>query len=114
MAESRSKPGTNPRRRGEVFASSGMSRVADSAQPRAARIAVRKTYKLYVGGQFPRSESGRSYIVRGADGAPLANAVRSSKKDLRDAIRAARAAAPGWAGEDGGDPGPGAVRRGGL
>ena len=81
-----------------MFASSGMSRVADSA-PRAARIAVRKTYKLYVGGQFPRSESGRSYIVRGADGAPLANAVRSSKKDLRDAIRAARAAAPGWAGK---------------
>ena len=64
-----------------------------------ARIAVRKTYKLYVGGQFPRSESGRSYIVRGADGAPLANAVRSSKKDLRDAIRTARAAAPGWAGK---------------
>jgi len=64
-----------------------------------ARIAVRKTYKLYVGGQFPRSESGRSYIVRGAAGAPLANAVRSSKKDLRDAIRTARAAAPGWAGK---------------
>jgi len=65
----------------------------------APRVAVRKTYKLYVGGQFPRSESGRSYVVRGAaDGAPLANAVRASRKDLRDAVRAARAAFPGWAG----------------
>jgi len=63
------------------------------------RIAVRKTYKLYVGGQFPRSESGRSYVVRTADGAPLANAVRSSRKDLRDAIRTARGAVPGWAGK---------------
>ncbi|HLB43801.1 MAG TPA: aldehyde dehydrogenase family protein [Candidatus Limnocylindrales bacterium] len=63
------------------------------------RIAVRKTYKLYVAGQFPRSESGRSYVVRAPSGTPLANAVRSSKKDLRDAIRAARAAAPGWAGK---------------
>jgi len=65
----------------------------------APRVAVRKTYKLYVGGQFPRSESGRSYPVRGAaDGAPLANAVRASRKDLRDAVRAARAAFPGWSG----------------
>jgi acyl-CoA reductase-like NAD-dependent aldehyde dehydrogenase len=70
-----------------------------AAQAAPARIAVRKTYKLYVGGQFPRSESGRSYVVRGGDGAPLANAVRSSRKDLRDAIRTARAAAPGWAGK---------------
>jgi len=64
-----------------------------------ARIPVRKTYKLYVGGEFPRSESGRSYLVRAADGAPLANAVRSSRKDLRDAIRTARGAFPGWAGK---------------
>jgi acyl-CoA reductase-like NAD-dependent aldehyde dehydrogenase len=61
-----------------------------------ARIPVRKTYKLYVGGQFPRSESGRSYLVRAADGTPLANAVRSSRKDLRDAIRTARGAVGGW------------------
>jgi len=64
--------------------------------PTPARIPVRKTYKLYVGGEFPRSESGRSYLVRGADGAPLANAVRSSRKDLRDAVRTARGAFPGW------------------
>jgi acyl-CoA reductase-like NAD-dependent aldehyde dehydrogenase len=63
------------------------------------RIDVRKTYKLYIGGAFPRSESGRSYVVQAADGEPLANAVRASRKDLRDAVRAARAAFPGWAGK---------------
>jgi acyl-CoA reductase-like NAD-dependent aldehyde dehydrogenase len=61
-----------------------------------ARLPIRKTYKLYVGGQFPRSESGRSYVVKAADGTPLANAVRGSRKDLRDAVRIARAAFPGW------------------
>jgi acyl-CoA reductase-like NAD-dependent aldehyde dehydrogenase len=62
----------------------------------ADRIDVRKTYKLYIGGAFPRSESGRSYVVHAANGDPLANAVRGSRKDLRDAVRAARAAFPGW------------------
>jgi acyl-CoA reductase-like NAD-dependent aldehyde dehydrogenase len=61
------------------------------------RIEVRKTYKLYIGGAFPRSESGRSYLVWGADGDPIANACRASRKDLRDAVRAARNAFPGWA-----------------
>jgi acyl-CoA reductase-like NAD-dependent aldehyde dehydrogenase len=63
----------------------------------AGRIDVRKTYKLYVGGAFPRSESGRTYLVSAADGAPLANACRASRKDLRDAVRIARKAFPGWA-----------------
>jgi acyl-CoA reductase-like NAD-dependent aldehyde dehydrogenase len=62
-----------------------------------ARIEVRKTYKLYIGGAFPRTESGRSYLVSASDGTPLANANRASKKDLRDAVRAARKAFPGWA-----------------
>ena len=61
------------------------------------RLEVRKTYKLYIGGAFPRSESGRSYVVAAPDGTPLANAPRASRKDLRDAVRAARAAFPGWA-----------------
>jgi acyl-CoA reductase-like NAD-dependent aldehyde dehydrogenase len=61
------------------------------------RLDVRKTYKLYIGGAFPRSESGRSYVVRQSDGTPAANACRASRKDLRDAVRAARKAAPGWA-----------------
>jgi acyl-CoA reductase-like NAD-dependent aldehyde dehydrogenase len=63
----------------------------------ASRLEVRKTYKLYIGGAFPRTESGRSYLVSGADGAPLANACRASRKDVRDAVRAARAAFDGWA-----------------
>ena len=62
-----------------------------------SRIDVRKTYKLYIGGAFPRSESGRTYAVAGPDGAPLANAARASRKDLRDAVRIARQAFPGWA-----------------
>ena len=63
----------------------------------ASRLDVRKTYKLYIGGAFPRSESGRSYVVNGADGEPLANACRASRKDVRDAVRAARKAAADWA-----------------
>ncbi|MEV0646813.1 aldehyde dehydrogenase family protein [Phytomonospora sp. NPDC050363] len=62
------------------------------------RLSVRKTYKLYVGGKFPRSESGRSYQVTGTDGSTLANAARASRKDVRDAVVAARKAQPGWAG----------------
>ena len=69
---------------------------ASEPSPAPARVVVRKTYKLYIGGGFPRSESGRSYVVRAADGTPLANAVRGSRKDVRDAVRAARAAFPGW------------------
>jgi acyl-CoA reductase-like NAD-dependent aldehyde dehydrogenase len=63
----------------------------------AGRLPVLKTYKLYLGGQFPRTESGRSYLVSAADGAPLANACRASRKDVRDAVRFARGAAAGWA-----------------
>lgn len=61
------------------------------------RMAVVKTYKLYIGGAFPRSESGRSYPVHDAKGAVLARAVLGSRKDVRDAVRSARAAQPGWA-----------------
>jgi acyl-CoA reductase-like NAD-dependent aldehyde dehydrogenase len=62
------------------------------------RLAVRKTYKLYVNGAFPRSESGRSYEVTDAKGHFLANAAWASRKDARDAVVAARAAFPKWAG----------------
>lgn len=65
----------------------------------AERLGIRKTYKLYVGGDFPRSESGRSYEVTAADGRFLANAARASRKDVRDAVVAARAAFPGWSGK---------------
>ena len=63
----------------------------------ADRIDVRKTYKLYVGGAFPRSESGRTYLVTNPKGDELANASRASRKDLRDAVRAARKAFEPWA-----------------
>jgi acyl-CoA reductase-like NAD-dependent aldehyde dehydrogenase len=62
-----------------------------------SRLEVRKTYKLFIGGAFPRSESGRSFIVSSPDGRPLANAALASRKDLRDAVVAARKAQPGWA-----------------
>jgi acyl-CoA reductase-like NAD-dependent aldehyde dehydrogenase len=62
------------------------------------RLDVRKTYKLYIGGKFPRSESGRSYAVQSASGDFLANAALGSRKDLRDAVVAARAAVKGWSG----------------
>lgn len=60
------------------------------------RLAVRKTYKLFIGGAFPRSESGRSYVVSAAHGHFLANAALASRKDARDAVVAARAAVKGW------------------
>ena len=64
----------------------------------ADRLDVRKTYKLYVGGAFPRSESGRSYVVTDAKGRFLANAAWASRKDCRDAVVAARGAVSGWSG----------------
>ncbi len=60
------------------------------------RLDVRKTYKLLLNGAFPRSESGRSYEVHGADGAFLANVSQASRKDLREAVVAARAAQAKW------------------
>jgi acyl-CoA reductase-like NAD-dependent aldehyde dehydrogenase len=62
------------------------------------RLAVRKTYKLFIGGAFPRSESGRVYPVLGRGGALLGNAAQASRKDARDAVSAARAAAGTWSG----------------
>jgi len=60
------------------------------------RLAVRKTYKLYVGGKFPRSESGRTYEVADSRGRFVANAARASRKDARVAVVAARGAFAGW------------------
>jgi acyl-CoA reductase-like NAD-dependent aldehyde dehydrogenase len=73
----------------------------NGARARGDRIDVRKTYKLYIGGAFPRTESGRAYEVFGAKGQPLANASRGTRKDIRDAVRAARAAQPEWAAKTG-------------
>jgi acyl-CoA reductase-like NAD-dependent aldehyde dehydrogenase len=62
------------------------------------RLAVAKTYKLYIGGAFPRSESGRVYEVRTKKGKFVANAAKASRKDVRDAIRSARNATTKWSG----------------
>ena len=58
---------------------------------------VNKTYKLFIGGAFPRSESGRVYEIKGANKKFLANPALASRKDLRDAVVAAKSAQPGWA-----------------
>ena len=61
------------------------------------RLDIKKTYKLFIGGKFPRTESGRSYEVLDAKGNHLANAAKASRKDVRDSVVAARAAQSGWA-----------------
>ncbi|KQV05179.1 aldehyde dehydrogenase family protein [Leifsonia sp. Root112D2] len=63
-----------------------------------SRLAIPKTYKLFIGGKFPRSESGRTYEILSSKGAFLANAARASRKDARDAVVAARSAVTGWSG----------------
>jgi acyl-CoA reductase-like NAD-dependent aldehyde dehydrogenase len=63
-----------------------------------SHLAVPKTYKLYLGGKFPRSESGRTYPLRDAEGQLLANAARASRKDARDAVVAARKGFGAWSG----------------
>lgn len=66
-----------------------------------ARVAVRKTHKLYVDGRFPRSESGRTFRYQAGDGSAAHQFCRASRKDLRMAVRAARRALPGWSARSG-------------
>ena len=96
--------------RGRTVATKARARTASVLQARPARplattngtaadrLGVRKTYKLYIGGEFPRTESGRAYEVFAARGDLLANACRGTRKDIRDAVRAARKALPDWSG----------------
>ena len=60
------------------------------------RVEVRKTHKLFIGGAFPRSESGRTYVASDSKGGFLANVAQASRKDARDAVVAARAAFAKW------------------
>jgi acyl-CoA reductase-like NAD-dependent aldehyde dehydrogenase len=76
----------------------GTTRSAHRQTPATPRLSVRKTYKLYIAGAFPRSESGRSYEVTSPQGTFLANAALASRKDARDAVRAARSAFAKWSG----------------
>jgi len=67
-------------------------------QKEIPRLEILKTYKIYVGGQFPRTESGRYYVATNGKGEPLANVCLSSRKDFRDAVVSARSAFAGWSG----------------
>ena len=94
----RTKTATAARRRTpSVLEARAAQPLATSGANGAGRLGVRKTYKLYIGGAFPRTESGRAYEVFGAKGELLANACRGTRKDIREAVRAARKAFPGWA-----------------
>lgn len=62
----------------------------------SSRLPILKTYKLFIGGAFPRTESGRAYAIKNASGTILARACRASRKDLRDSVVAARKAFSGW------------------
>ena len=82
---------------GEQPKQNGQQKVAEPAS--GDRLKVLKTYKIYVGGQFPRTESGRFYVAENSKGEHLANVCLSSRKDFRDAVGAARGAQGGWAGK---------------
>jgi len=68
-----------------------------SNESQSGRLDIQKTYKLFIGGAFPRSESGRTTEVVASDGSFVANVAKASRKDLRDAVKAARGAQSGWA-----------------
>lgn len=74
-----------------------VDRLPDMSGEMTERLPVLKTYKIYIGGKFPRTESGRYYVAKSASGAALANVCLSSRKDFREAVVAARAAQGAWA-----------------
>src|SRR5919108_6655295 len=80
----------------------------EGSSSNGSRLPVQKTYKLFIGGAFPRSESGRTYLAQDQ------NVARGSRKDLRDAVRAARAALPKWAGMSAYNRGQVLYRLGGM
>src|SRR6266576_7234613 len=86
-----------PRVAPEASNMNGNGEHATDESTSAARLPVLKTYKIYIGGKFPRTESGRYYLMKSASGQPIANICQSSRKDFREAVVAARAAFSGWA-----------------
>ena len=98
MAKKRTanRNGSNGNGRGTP-ARAAASRIGGGAVESADRLAVLKTYKIYIGGKFPRTESGRYYRLRNREGKPLANICDCSRKDFRDAVVAARNAQSSWA-----------------
>ena len=85
------------RRTGASRSGNGNGQRAPEAPTESARLPVLKTYKIYVGGKFPRTESGRYRLLKTPAGEPLANVCQCSRKDFRDAVVAARAAQGSWA-----------------
>ncbi len=81
----------------KVSAKSADTNGSNGTAAKTERIPVMKTYKIFIGGKFPRTESGRYYQPKGADGKPLANICQSSRKDVRESVIAARKALGGWA-----------------
>lgn len=86
--------------------SNGHAKTVVAPEPRVSRIQesddthrlpVLKTYKIFIGGKFPRTESGRYYVLKNSAGQPVANVCKSSRKDFRDAVVVARSAQAGWA-----------------
>jgi acyl-CoA reductase-like NAD-dependent aldehyde dehydrogenase len=70
--------------------------MSELTRPPLSKAAPRTTYRLYIGGEFPRAVSGRTYAVHGADGTFLASAALAAGRDVRDAVTAARSAFPAW------------------
>lgn len=91
-----SKDTTRAPRKQAVINGNGQNDGTKADGKTATRLPVLKTYKLYIGGQFPRTESGRYYQPSNTQGLPLANVCRGSRKDVRDAVVAARKAFGGW------------------
>jgi acyl-CoA reductase-like NAD-dependent aldehyde dehydrogenase len=85
----------NGKTNGDVRTAQRRSRISEKSD--ASRLPVLKTYKIYVGGKFPRSESGRFYQLKNTAGAAIANVCDCSRKDFRDAVVVARAAQSSWA-----------------
>ena len=95
-AKAAARPAAKAAARSAAKAAARPAAASEAGAASPVRLEVRKTYKLFIGGAFPRSESGRSYPVTGADGTLLAHAARASRKDARDAVTVARAAVGKW------------------
>src|SRR5882724_2085259 len=86
---------------GKILIKKGSVKFSENGKDHSSsekRLEVLKTYKMYVGGQFPRTESGRYYVATNGKGEKLANVCLGSRKDFRDAVGSARGAFGGWSG----------------
>src|SRR5690349_10455474 len=92
----RTKPRIAPQRNNGTNGN-GSAAHDDAPAASAQRLPVLKTYKVYIGGKFPRTESGRYYLLKDSRGEPIANVCQCSRKDFRDSVVAARAAFAAWA-----------------